>query len=99
MMATVLRGASVFGAASESGAGFAKMSSNNAKRGASGHAAAMESRKAESPQQTRPEPASRNMATSSAGAWRAYSGTAMSPSAIIARASVAQRMLFGATRA
>src|SRR6266704_3490 len=36
MMATVLRGASVFGAASESGAGFAKMSSNNAKRGASG---------------------------------------------------------------
>ncbi len=44
-------------------------------------------------------PASRSIAASSPAAWRAYIGTAMSPSAIIARSSAAQRMLFGATRA
>src|ERR1700694_1429497 len=97
MIATVSRGSSVIAAAVAAGAGVAKISSNNANRGASGHAAAMASRNAGSPQQTNPGPASRIMATSSAGAWRAYNGTAMSPSARVARSLAAQRMLFGGT--
>jgi len=37
------------------------------------------------------------IATSSAGAWRAYSGTTISPSAIIAKSSATHRILFGAS--
>src|ERR1700686_3276419 len=76
-----------------------KISSNKTKRGASGHAVEIESRSAASPQQIKPGPASRSIAANSPAAWRAYIGTAMSPSAIIARSSAAQRMLLGATSA
>ena len=56
-----------------------KISSNNTSRGASGHAAAIASRNAASPQQIRPGPASRNIVASSPAACRAYIGTAISP--------------------
>src|SRR5579863_692410 len=76
-----------------------KISSNNTKRGASGQAASMASRSTASPQQIKRGSASRSIAASSPAAWRAYIGTAMSPSAIMARSRAAQRMLFGATSA
>src|SRR5258706_15285216 len=98
MMAIVLLGESVTGAAVASGAGVAKISSNSAKRGASGHEPAMASRNAASLQQTRPAAASRIKATRSAGAWRGYSGTALNPSERIARTRATHRKLFGAAR-
>src|SRR5579862_5944263 len=52
-----------------------------------------------SEQQIRTGVESFNIAASSTGACRAYSGTTMIPSAIIARSSAAQRILFGASRA
>src|ERR1700676_4675337 len=77
----------------------AKMSSNNANRGASGHTDDIASRSAVSPQQIKPGSASPSIGAGSPAAWRAYIGTAMSPSAIIARSRAAHRILFGATNA
>ena len=101
-MATVSSGEREIGGTTpaEEGGGFAaKISSNKTNRGASGHAAEIASRIAVSPQQIRDGSASRSMAVNSPAACRAYIGTAMSPSAIMARSSAAQRMLFGATSA
>ena len=76
-----------------------KTSSKRCCGGASGHFSRIASRSAASPQHTIAGEQSFIMATSSAGACRAYSGTTIRPSAIIARSIAAQRRLLCANRA
>src|SRR3954471_16689872 len=69
-----------------------KTFSNNACGGASGQISRRESRNAASPQQTSDGEQSLIIVTSSDGAWREYSGTTTSPSAMMARFIAIQSM-------
>src|ERR1700722_11400948 len=75
--------------------GAPKISSNREIGGASGQFCSTESRNDASEQQILAGVQSFIMATSSTGDCRAYSGTTMTPSAMSARSTAAQRTLLG----